>query len=104
MERRRFLIGGFAAAVVGTRHAFNHASATRPTSLAGRKRSESLSASTLRIFIDRKVIAQDCMKGYLLTQVAGEPSPTAACYVLERPPAGNAPYVSAIPAGTYSVR
>jgi hypothetical protein len=60
--------------------------------------------SNLKLFVDRKVIDSDCMRGYLLTQLATEPAPTVACYVLERPPMNNAPYVSAIPAGTYPVR
>jgi hypothetical protein len=60
--------------------------------------------SGLRLFVDRKVIDVACMRGYLLTQLTGERQPSVACYVLELPPAGNALYVSAIPAGTYPVR
>ena len=57
----------------------------------------------LRLFVQRKVINELCMQGYLSTQVRGENKPTVACYVLEKPPIDNAPYVSAIPAGTYPV-
>ena len=60
--------------------------------------------SALRLFVDRKLTDRTCMRGYLLTQLGGEPVPSVACYVLELPPDGNAPYVSAIPAGTYPVR
>jgi hypothetical protein len=60
-------------------------------------------SSDLKLFVDRKITEATCMKGYLLTQVAGEQNPTVACYVLERPPINNLPYVSAIPAGTYPV-
>src|SRR5262245_29858026 len=66
-------------------------------------RTAALSQGSLKIFVDRKVTDASCMRGYLLTQAASEPRPTVACYVLERPPVNNIPYVSAIPAGTYPV-
>jgi hypothetical protein len=57
----------------------------------------------MKLFLDRKIVEPVCMRGYLLAQVEGERSPSVVCYVLERPPAGNAPYSSAIPTGTYPV-
>ena len=58
----------------------------------------------LKLFVDRKEILSNYMRGYLLTQLATETKPTVACYVLEKPPGNNAPYVSAIPQGTYKVK
>lgn len=59
--------------------------------------------SSLQLFVERKEVLGGCMRGYLLTQLETESSPTVACYVLEKPPGNNAPYVSAIPQGTYPV-
>lgn len=68
-----------------------------------RLRSHNQVDSTLKLFIDREESSATCMRVYLLTQLSNEPTPKATCYVLELPPGGNAPYVSAIPAGTYTV-
>jgi hypothetical protein len=58
----------------------------------------------LRLFVDRKESLAGCIRGYLLTQATGELQPKTACYVLEKPVAGNIPEISAIPAGTYPTR
>jgi hypothetical protein len=88
MNRREFLTAG-----IGVGLAFRIGSTRAATQ-----------SSALKLFVDRKVMEPTCMRGYLLTQLDGEPAPSIACYVLERPPIGNLPYVSAIPAGAYSVR
>jgi hypothetical protein len=58
---------------------------------------------SLKLFVERKEILGNCMRGYLLTQLETESKPTVACYVLEKPPGSNVPYINSIPKGTYTV-
>jgi hypothetical protein len=97
MNRRDFLT---ASLVVIRAAPASRLTASEPSSTP----KNSPSPPALKLFVDRKERLAGCMRGYLLTQAPGERAPTVACYVLERPPDGNAPYVSAIPAGTYPVR
>jgi hypothetical protein len=59
--------------------------------------------SNLRLFVQRIEQAGTCTRGVLLTQVDGEASPTHTCYVLEPRSVPDAPGITTIPAGTYTV-
>lgn len=97
MTRRTFLSSLTGAAAVGA----------LGTGVGRRSNAGATQRPALKLHVERKERLRgtphgDCMRGYLLTELP-RGRPEVACYVLELPPEGNAPYVSAIPAGTYPV-
>jgi hypothetical protein len=59
--------------------------------------------SAPKLLVQREEVQDACMRGYVFTQASDEARAEAICYVLELVPAGNVPYFSAIPAGTYKL-